>query len=164
MDYLGEKKVLALILPTMPDKFPGAYEMPLGWPKPSWGKWQVRDVYVISASKLPTHSGGYCYGKRVMYVDKATFNTYWEELYDSKMALWKIAGFFLHTIDVPGIGPVDSSGSLIYAFWDIQNNHASFIADPIDSQPTTYINDQVPKEYLDLSRYSTPGGLNLIMR
>jgi hypothetical protein len=100
----------------------------------------------------------------VMYVDKATFNTYWEELYDSKMALWKIAGFFLHTIDVPGIGPVDSSGSLIYAFWDIQNNHASFIGDPIDSQPTTYINDQVPKEYLDLSRYSTPGGLNLIMR
>jgi Protein of unknown function (DUF1329) len=164
VDYLGEKKVLALILPTMPDKFPGAYEMPLGWPKPSWGKWQVRDVYVISASKLPTHSGGYCYGKRVMYVDKATFNTYWEELYDSKMALWKIAGFFLHTIDVPGIGPVDSSGSLIYAFWDVQNNHASFIADPIDSQPTTYINDQVPKEYLDLSRYSTPGGLNLIMR
>jgi Protein of unknown function (DUF1329) len=164
VDYLGEKKVLALILSTMPGKFPGAYEMPLGWPQPSWGKWQVRDVYVISATKLANYAGGYCYGKRVMYVDKATFNTYWEELYDSKMQLWKIAGFFLHTIDVPNIGPVDSSGSLIYSFWDIQNNHASFITDPTDSQPTTYINDQVPKEYLDLNRYSTPGGLNLIMR
>ena len=40
------------------------YDMPLGWPEPSWGKWQVRDVDVISAHKLPSHSSGYCYGKR----------------------------------------------------------------------------------------------------
>ena len=164
VEYLGEKKVLALTLSTMPGKFPDAYSLPLGWPKQSWGKWQVRDVYVISASKLPAYASGYCYGKRVMYVDKATFNTYWEELYDAKMQPWKFAGFFLHTIEVPGIGPVDSSGSLIYAFWDIQNNHASFITDPMDNQPATYVNERVPKEYLDLSRYSTPGGLNLIMR
>lgn len=164
VEYLGEKKVLALILSAMPGKFPGAYDMPLGWPKPSWGKWQVRDVYVISASKVPAYASGYCYGKRVMYVDKATYNTYWEELYDAKMQPWKFAGFFLHAIEVPEVGPVDSSGSLIYAFWDIQNNHASFITDPVDNQPTTYVNEQVPKEYLDLNRYSTPGGLNLIMR
>ena len=58
---------------------------------------------------------------------------------------------FLHTIDVPGIGPVDASGSLIYAFWDLQNNHASFIADPTDNSYPVYINDQVPKGYLDIA-------------
>jgi hypothetical protein len=124
----------------------------------------VQDVYVISVSKLPSYARGYCYGKRVMYVDKATFNPYWEELYDSKMQLWKIVGLFLRTADVPGIGPVDASGSLIYAFWDIQNEHASFIMDPTENKYPLYVNGQVPKDYLDLTRYSTPGGLNLIMR
>jgi Protein of unknown function (DUF1329) len=163
-DYVGEKKILALILPKMPGKFPGDYDMPLAFPKPSWGQWQVRDVYVISASKLPSRQSGYCYGKRVMYIDKTSYNTYWEDLYDRENHPWKIAGLFLHTINVPGIGQVDSTGSLIYAFWDLQNNHASFIGDPTDSSYPVYINEQVPQKYLDNSRYSTPSGLNLIMR
>jgi Protein of unknown function (DUF1329) len=165
VDYLGSKKVLALILRKMPDgAFPDAYEMPLGWPKPSWGKWQLRDVDVISMSKLPSQAGGYCYGKRVMYVDRVDSAALWEELYDSTLKLWRIGGLFLHTVDVPRVGPVDSSGSLIYAFWDIQNNHASFISDPTDSNHPFYVNEQVPKEYLDFARYSTPSGLNMIMR
>jgi hypothetical protein len=164
VDYLGEKKVLALILKQMPGQFPDGYDMPLGWPKPSWGQWQVRDTEVISASKLSDRQGGYCYGKRLMYIDKLTYNTYWEDLYDRQNQPWNIAGMFLHTIDVPGIGPVDASGSLIYAFWDLQNNHASFIGDPTDHSYPVYINDQVPKGYLDIPRYSTPAGLNLIMR
>ena len=164
VDYLGEKKVLALILKQMPGKFPDDYDMPLAWPKPSWGQWQVRDVYVISASKLPDHQNSYCYGKRIMYIDKVTYNTYWEDLFDRQDRPWKVGGLFLHTINVPGIGPVDSSGSLIYAFWDLQNNHASFIGDPTDNSYPVYINEQVPHGYLDLPRYSTPAGLNLIMR
>ena len=69
-EFLGEKKILALILPgKMPaGRFPNDYEMPMGWPSESWGKWQVRDAYVISISKLPAYASGYCYGKRVMYV------------------------------------------------------------------------------------------------
>ena len=165
VDYVGERKVLSLILSKMPDgKFPENYDMPLGWPMPSWGKWQLRDTDVISASKIPSASSGYCYGKRVMYVDKADSAPLWEELYDPKNALWKIGGLFLHTVDVPNIGPVDSSGSLIYAFWDIQKNHASIIADPTDTSHQFYVNEQTPKEFLDETRYSTPSGLNLIMR
>jgi Protein of unknown function (DUF1329) len=128
------------------------------------GKWQLRDVYTISASKLPQYAPSYCYGKRTMYIDKATFATYWEELYDAAMKPWKIVGLFLHTIDVLGIGPVDESNSLIYGFWDIQNEHASYLLDPIDKGDSVYVNEQVPKEYRDLRRYSTPAGLNLIMR
>jgi Protein of unknown function (DUF1329) len=165
VDYLGSKKVLALMLSEMPpDKFPEGYDMPLGWPKPSWGKWQVRDVDVISAAKVPNQSAGYCYGKRVMYVDRPDSAPLWEELYDPHDKLWKIGGLFLHTVDVPNVGPVDSSGSLIYAFWDIQNKHGSIIADPTDSKYPFYVNEQVPKDFRDITRYSTPGGLNMIMR
>jgi Protein of unknown function (DUF1329) len=128
VDYVAEKKVLALILSKMPDsKFPEGYDMPLGWPEPSWGKWQMREVDVISASKLPAQRSGYCYGKRVMYVDQPNSAPLWEELYDPAGKLWKIGGLFLHTIDVPNVGPVDTSGSLLYEFWDIQNKHASII-------------------------------------
>jgi hypothetical protein len=33
-------------------------------------KGQPRDVYVLSVSKLPAFARGYCYGKRIVYVDK----------------------------------------------------------------------------------------------
>jgi hypothetical protein len=165
VEYSGERKVLALILSKMPDnKFPNGYDMPLGWPMPSWGKWQVRDTDVIGATKLASQNKGYCYGKRVMYVDRTDNAPLWEELYDPDGKLWKIAGLFPRTVDVPNVGPIDNSGSLIYAFWDIQNNHASFVADPTDDSHPFYVNEQVPKDYLDLTRYSTPSGLNMIMR
>ena len=84
VDYLGEKKILTMMdyqLP--PGRFPDDFDMPLGWPTPSWGKWQLRDVDVISVSKIPSKAAGYCYGKRVMYVDKATYAPLWEDLYDA---------------------------------------------------------------------------------
>jgi hypothetical protein len=165
VEYSGERKVLALILSKMPDnKFPNGYDMPLGWPMPSWGKWQVRDTDIIGATKLASQNKGYCYGKRVMYVDKTDNAPLWEELYNPDGKLWKIAGLFPRTVDVPNVGPIDNSGSLIYAFWDIQNNHASFVADPTDNSYPFYVNEQVPKDYLDLTRYSEPSGLNMIMR
>ena len=165
VDFLGEKKVLTLLIDKMPDgRFPESFVMPLGWPKSSWGQWQVRDTYVISVSKLPAKMGSYCYRKRVMYVDKTTFAPYWEELYDAKMRPWKIVGLFLRTVDLPGIGKVETSGSLVYAFWDIRNEHASFVIDPTSNSYPVYMNGQVPADYLDLTRYTTPGGLNMIMR
>lgn len=165
VDYLGDKRVVVLLPTKMPDgRFPDGFDMPLGWPKPSWGEWQVRDVYVIAASKLPSKASNYCYGRRVMYVDKTTFAPYWEELYDAKMKPWKIVGLFLRPVEIPGVGKVETSGSLVYAFWDVQNQHASFVMDPTSSSYPYYANDQVPAEYLDLNKYTTPGGLNMIMR
>jgi hypothetical protein len=124
----------------------------------------LRDTYVISVSKIPSKASNYCYGKRVMYVDKTTFAPYWEELYDAKMRPWKIVGLFLRTVDLPDVGNVETSGSLIYAFWDIQHDHASFVIDPTTNGYKVYWNKQAPAEYLDLTRYTTPGGLNMIMR
>lgn len=164
VDMIAEKKVLALLDADLPSaQFPANFDMPLGWPMPSWGKWQLRDVYEISASKIPSKAAGYCYGKRVMYVDKASFAPLWEDLYDSKMQPWRIFGLFMRAVDVPGIGPITSSGSMVWAFWDVQNSHATFFIDPAPSH-AFHVNDQAPKEYLDLEKFTSAPGLNLIMR
>jgi hypothetical protein len=164
VDFIGDKKIVMLLPSVMPSgQFPADFDMPLGWPKPSWGKWQLRDVDVISASKLPAHAQGYCYGKRVMYVDRATSAPLWEDLYDAQIRLWRIYAMFLNPREVPNVGVVDVSGAMVYAFWDVQNTHATFFTDPSEGQPF-YINEQAPKEYLDLKRYTEASGLNLIMR
>ena len=164
VDYLGRRKMLALVNATLPEeRFPGGYDMPLGWPTPSWGKWQVRDVDVISVSKVPAKASGYCYGKRVIYLDAQYYAPLWEEMYDSNMRIWKYEAIITHSIDVPGIGMVDSTGSFAQLMWDVQNNHATLSADPAMGKPF-YVNEQAPKEYEDIPRYSSPSGLNLIMR
>jgi hypothetical protein len=164
VDFVGAKKIIALLPSIMPTgEFPADFDMPLGWPKPSWGKWQVRDVDVISASKLPSRAQGYCYGKRVMYVDRADSSPLWEDLYDNQMKLWRLYGLFLHPMNVPNVGIVNTTGAMVYAFWDVQNSHTTFFIDPAEGHPV-YVNEQAPKEYFDLARYTEASGLNLIMR
>jgi Protein of unknown function (DUF1329) len=164
VEFVGEKKILALLNADLPDgEFPQNFDMPLGWPTPSWGKWQVRDVDVISVAKIPSRAAGYCYGKRVMYVDKATWAPVWEDLYDRQMQPWRFFALFLRTVDVPGVGPVDASGSMVWAFWDVQFNHATFFIDP-GAGHQLYVNEQAPEEFNDLPRYTSAPGLNLIMR
>jgi hypothetical protein len=164
VEVLGEKKILAMLNANLPSgEFPANFDMPLGWPMPSWGKWQLRDVYEIGVSKIPSKGSGYCYGKRVMYVDKTTFAPLWEDLYDRDLKLWRIFGLFHRAAEIQGIGPVDTSGSMVWAFWDVENSHATFFIDP-GAGHTLYLNDQAPKEYLDLTRFSSAPGLNQIMR
>jgi hypothetical protein len=164
VDYLGRKKILALVDPTPPRAtFPQDYAMPLGWPTPSWGKWQVRETDAISIKKIPAKAAGYCYGRRVMYADSHFYGTLWEDLYDPQMRLWKIQAIFPLAVDVPGVGPVNTAASDVEELWDIQNNHASIGAEPTPGRPF-YVNKQAPKEFDDLPRFTTPAGLNLIMR
>lgn len=164
VDFLGEKKILSLQDFTMPaEGYPNDFDMPLGWPKPSWGKWQLRDVYVINVSKLPQLARGYCYGKRVMYIDKQFYGALWEDLYDSRDQPWKFLAVFRPALQAPGIGPVNEALSYDESIWDIQNKHATFFLDPTGDKPI-YLNQQAPANYQDVERYTTPGGLNMIMR
>jgi len=164
VDYLGHKKILALLEATPPRaEFPAGYDMPLGWPTPSWGKWQLRDADAISIEKIPTKSAGYCYGRRVMYADSQFYGTLWEDLYDPKMQLWKIQGIFPLSIDVPGVGIVSTAAADIEELWDLKNEHSSIGAEPSPGR-VFYVNEQAPKEFEDIERYTTSAGLNLIMR
>lgn len=162
-EFVGEKKILSLVDYTMPSgRFPANYYMPLGWPMSNWGKWQLRDVYVVSVTK-PGGGAGQCLGKKVVYIDKVSFAPLWEELYDQKLEPWRFVGIFPRTMNVPNLGPQLTSNSMVYGFWDVKYSHATVFAEPGDGAPY-YINEQAPKEYLDLERYTTPSGLSMIMR
>ncbi len=162
---LGEKRILALTdYKSIAGNFPANYEMPLGWAKPSWGNWELRDTYMIDVRRLPTLTKGYCYGKRIMYVDKQFFGALWEDLYDAKLQLWKIAPMEPMANNVPGVGAQNVSGAQLDQFWDIQNNHSSYLMSFDPNGRTPYLNQEVPKQYNDVAKYSTPGGLNQIMR
>jgi hypothetical protein len=164
VDFLGEKKILSLQDFTMPaEGYPHDFDLPLGWPKPSWGKWQLRDVYVINVSKVPQLARGYCYGKRVMYIDEQFYGALWEDMYDSHDQPWKFLAVFRPAHQVPGIGPVNEALSYDESIWDIQNKHSTFFLDPTGDKPI-YLNQQAPANYQDVERYTTPSGLNMIMR
>jgi len=46
-------------------------------------------VYVIEMSRLPAYASGYCYSRRVIYVDKETLFPLAIDLYDPAGALYK---------------------------------------------------------------------------
>jgi hypothetical protein len=164
VDYLSQRKILAMVDAKPPaGAFPDGVLMPLGWPTPKWGTWQLRDVDVLSVKKIPAKAKGYCYSNRVIYSDRHFAYPLWEELYDADGKLWKIFGIFPELIDVPGAGPVNTAALDIEVYWDLKNNHASFASEPYMDHPA-YTNEQAPKEYNDDARYTTAAGLNLIMR
>lgn len=66
-----------------------------GWPNPVVGKWEVRNVYVLDLAPLPT-IGEYCYGHKVIFIDKETFVQIYLDDYDDKGNLAK-AQLIWHT-------------------------------------------------------------------
>lgn len=164
VDYLARRRILSLVGAALPHKaFPEGFEMPLGWPAPSMGEWQVRDVDEIAVSKLPGSGGARCYGRRIYYIDSQSYVPLWTENYDQQMHPMRYHGIFPNVIDVVGVGKVMASGSDAEAFWNFETDHASFTMEPaLDGKH--YIDQQVPAYYNDIPRYSSPSGLNLIMR
>ncbi len=164
VEYLAHRKIIALVDPQVPTApFPADVEMPLGWPTPKWGKWQVRDADVLGIKKIPAKAGGYCYGRRVVYADSQFSSLLWEEMEDMHMQPWKILAIFPLKVEVPQVGAINTAALDVEVFWDIQSKHASFASEPANGRPY-YINQQAPKEYKDDARFTTPAGLNLIMR
>ena len=114
--------------------------------------------------RLPYKAAGYCYSKRIMYVDKQFYGALWQDLYDSKLQLWKVALLQPIVIEVPRIGPQNSTGAQYSHYWDVQKRHGTFSGPNDGHGYDVLINDNVPKEYEDIKRYTTPGGLNEVMR
>jgi hypothetical protein len=167
-EYDGERKILAITDLTNADgAWPSEFDQPLGWAKPSWGAWSLRDVYVIDVRRIASQHRGYCYGSRVMYVDKQFMHQLWEEIYDADLNLWKIVRIHLHPAETePAGGVVPLDGSSIETYWDIRNGHLThlFTAGRDGKTDGMTYNQKAPKEYDNISKYSTPGGLMQIMR
>jgi hypothetical protein len=167
-DYLGTREILAMTDLTNADGvWPGNYDMPLGWSKPSWGPWSLREVDVLDVRRVSSERSGYCYGSKIMYIDHQFYHQLWEEIYDANLKLWKVVHIGLHPAEItPGEGLTPLDGSLIESYWDLQNDHVShvFTANPDGKTDGLTYNKSAPREYTDVTKYSTPSGLMMIMR
>ena len=144
-DLVGTRKILTeMDIKSAGANFPDNYDMPLGWPTPSWGQWELRDSYILDIRKLPAKASGYCYGKRILYVDQQFFGPLWLDLYDPKMQLWKVALLQPIVTDIPRIGLQNSSGAWYSHWWDLQSHHATFQAPRDGHGYNVLLNDNVP--------------------
>jgi hypothetical protein len=177
VQYLGEQKMLALVH-AAPQAFDSAgtavgldprYYYPGGagvvpFPRPSAGLWELRDTYVIALERLPQFSNGYCYGKRVLYVDKENYFAGAQlDLYDSDGQLFKSQLIFSYPERVPGTAHdlaqlvAGSNTSFLINFKD---RHLS-----LEPNLRACINSDCARNgYLDIRRYASPDGLMKILQ
>ncbi|MGH7986832.1 MAG: DUF1329 domain-containing protein [Candidatus Binataceae bacterium] len=164
--FLRNQNILALIdLTTADGAFPQNYDMPLGWAKPSWGKWEVIPVWVTDVQRIPSMAKGYCYGKRIMYTSRNYYANVHEDLYDTNDKLWKVVNIGLRPRtdhEHPEWGKQYFGGGIIEQYWDVQNAHASQVFTAFDGKDLWA--DHYSPQYNNVSRYSTPGGLMQIMK
>ena len=165
-DFLGDRRILNLTAfdGSIGGDFPGGYDMPLGFPKPSWGKWETRATAIADAHRIKSEAPGYCYASRILYADKEFWSSNWDDLYDSNNKLWKSIAYFNEIGDVPGLGHQwkDISESMA---WDLQNQHATYWSSHGNPMKQgAMLDNNAPKEYLNGVRYGSPRGLMMIMR
>ena len=162
--FVEHRKVLALTGQYAPvaGDFPNNYYMPLGWPKPSWGKWQLRDVDVIEVQRVPAERTGYCYGKRVIYEDSHTRYALWEDAYDSQMRLWKSAFVAQRLVKATSLGYI--SGAVTSCVWDLLNHHMTNVSTQDKYGHDLLADYDVAGEYQNFDAYATPSGVANIMK
>jgi Protein of unknown function (DUF1329) len=122
-DYLSDGQVLSMVRanPKVLGDLKG-YDT-VFFPKPVIGDWELRPVYIIDARRIASERAGYCYAKRVMYVDRETFNNLWTEDYDTNLRLWKIQMINHLGRAVGGEAFYPETGNYIETLWDVQSQH-----------------------------------------
>lgn len=94
------------------------------WGKPTLETWQLRNTWVISVHPIPAFAKGYCYARRVLYIDEESYLSEWADLYDANNVLWKADYDPQGMVQVPGVSAAwnnDGWGSI----YDLQNSHMS---------------------------------------
>jgi hypothetical protein len=163
--FLGYKKILVMY-PTEGWAYTNkANYYPNVWfATPRAAVWMPREVAVLDIRRTKKTAEGYCYGSRIAYIDKETWQPIWMDLYDVSLKLWKTGPSLYRPMPLPntagdvatgGGGPGDG----MYEFYDMQNHHLTF-----DIQDHALINENAPAEYQDFNRWGTPGGMLQVMQ
>ena len=177
IEYLGDKKILALEHAT-----PAAFDSPgtttqldqkyfyrgsagiVPLPKPATGKWEIRDSYVISMERLPQFADGYCYGRRVLYVDKENYFAGSQlDLYDPAGKIYKSQLVLSYPAPVPGtngdVAQLGAGPNTSYLI-NFRDRHVS-----VSPSLRSCVNaDCTSNGYLDVTRYASPEGLMKIVQ
>jgi len=161
---LGKKKILAMLHedPATAGKRSSFVQpaggMP-GWPRPVLGKWEVRDVYALDVSVLPEMARGYCYGHKIVYVDKQSWVPVSADIYDPQGKLWKYGLVNYRTWPVNGGDIVILPQVVDIILWDLQNSHTTF-----SLVTEGLIDQQAPKKYQDVSVMAFPASLAQVLQ
>jgi len=107
---------------------------------------------------------GYCYSKRIEYVDKETARALWEDLYDSANSLWKVTMDAYYPRKVPGTDGDTLYGRFAASTWDLQNQHATLGNSADSSGGMITFNSEVSKAARRRREVLHPGGLMQLMR
>jgi hypothetical protein len=163
--FLKRMQLLALTqLNTDDGNFPDNYDMPLGWSKPSWGNWELRDTWVIDVRPIAAIGNRYCYGKRVVYIDTNTYAPLAQDLYNSKMDLAKVMVESLTPGEFSGYGKQSWAGGGLVQIWDVTTNHAAFGFTAGPNHTTWTIDGAVKPQYNNIKEYQNPGAIMHMMR
>jgi hypothetical protein len=175
--YMGEKKLITLVHGDMhsfdtcgtASNVDSRYYY-LGskgivpFPNPGSGSWELRDVYVLSLKRLPQNAPGYCYGNRIIYVDKENFFPDQFDLFDAAGNLYKWNATLLRPYPMPGGKPGDQVIS-------ISGQNTAYCVNFQDKHVTVFIglhgcinNDCQAQGYTDATRWALPEGLSKIMQ
>jgi hypothetical protein len=163
VSVLGKKKVLMPIADPAKAYDPNSYVQKggfPGWMKPTTGKWELRNFYVLDMQWLQAR-GAFCYSHRVLYVDYETWSRpLMGDFYDRNGKFWKANFSVAVPIDFRGqhtlIFPASISALMGL---DFQNGHESKSV----NAPYT-LDETVPGEYKDIEAMTSPGNLGSIMK
>jgi uncharacterized protein YxjI len=115
--YLGDKKILANIsqehLPFA--RKPGDY-LPLD------EKWEVVDTYVL---EITPKDPSYCYPRKLLHLNKATFDTHWTLMWDQKGEYWKEQFGFFTPVKLADGREVWSVGDVVIV--NVQNGRSTIV-------------------------------------
>jgi hypothetical protein len=165
VSLLGKRKVLMPIADPAKAYDPNSFVEPSGrfpgWMKPTAGKWELRNFYVLDLQWIQAR-GTFCYSRRVLYVDYETWlHPMMGENYDRYGKFWKANFPIAVPIEFRGQHTMIFSASVIAVMGlDFENGHES---EAVDTAPAT-VDDAVPGEYKDIEEMTSPGGLARIMK
>jgi hypothetical protein len=80
------------------------------------------------------------------------------------MKLWKIVWTGGAPAKLDNYGEQIGNCGIVEDYWDVQNDHASYITSFNPSGNCSLWDSGAPKRYDNVARYSTPGGLAQLMR
>jgi hypothetical protein len=131
-----------------------------GWPNPTAGKWEVRDVYILDLTPLPVLSD-YCYGHKVIFIDKETFVQIYLEDYDPAGNLFKSQLIWHSPVKVNARESYIVRGHDPQTIIDWKNLHATTSL-PDQPPELNRLNHRAVSNHPEI--YAFPGGLSYILK
>ena len=107
---------------------------------------------------MPTLRAGHCYGTRIYYIDKETWHSIGDDLWDPQEKYWKANNYMFAPQAIPGTSDSYFETSAAGTTMNFQGYHGGYT---VFSHTTL---NQNAGKYNDVTRYGTPAGLQQIMQ